>query len=92
MPSSAMRLFKRVVVLVSGDVEFVLVAEFADVFDAGGAARRNVGVVGAVVGMEGAILGFIGAVMLSSVASLQCLRVRLAEIYLLGGVLMHLKV
>lgn len=87
-----MRLFKRVVVLASGDGEFVLVAPFAAVFDAGGAARRKVGVEGAVAGMEGAILGFIGAVMLPSVASLQCLRVRIAEIHLLGGVLIHLKV
>ncbi len=87
-----MRLFKRVVVLASGDGEFVFVAAFAAVFDAGGAARRKAGVAGAVAGMEGAILGFIGAVMLPSVASLQYLRVMLAGICLLGGVLMHLKV
>ena len=87
-----MRLFKRVVVLASVDAEFVFDAAFAAVFDAGGAARRKVGVAGAVVDMDGAILGLNGAVMLSSVASLQCLRGRIAGIYLLGGVLMHLKV
>ena len=83
-----MRLFKRVVVLASVDAEFVFDAAFAAVFDAGGAARRKVGVAGAVIGFDGGN----EAVMLPSVASLQCLRVRIAEIYLLGGVLIHLKV
>lgn len=87
-----MRLFKRVVFFAPGDGEFVFVAAFAAAFDAGGAARRKVGVAGAVVDMDGAILGLNGAVMLSSVASLRCLSVWMAEICLLGGVLIHLKV
>ncbi len=66
MPSSAMCLFKRVVDLASGDGEFVFVAAFAAVFDAGGAARRNVGAAGVVIGLEGGN----EAVMLPSVAPL----------------------
>jgi len=61
-----MRLLKRVVDLESGAREFVLVAAVTAVFDAGGAARRNVGAEGVVIGLEGGN----EAVMLPSVAPL----------------------
>ena len=61
-----MRLFRRVVALASVDGEFAFVAAFAAVFDAGGAARRKVGVAGVVIGFDGGN----DAVMLPSVALL----------------------
>lgn len=61
-----MRLFKRVVDLASGDVEFAFVAVFAAVFDTGGAARRNVGATVVAIGLDGGN----DAVMLPSVAPL----------------------